>query len=61
MPKYRVTLEEVASYDVIVKAENEEQATDLAKAKFCAEGCLNFVCRVNERVAVNVEDITGQK
>lgn len=60
MPKYCVTLEEVASYDVIVEAENEDQAAERAEAKFIAEGAAQFPCAVTERDAVNVEDISHQ-
>ena len=54
--RYRVTIEEVASYEVIVEAENEEQAGELAEEQFVnATDITQFPCEVHAREIGNVE------
>ena len=56
MPRYRVTLGEVASYELEVEADNEEEAGEIAEETFAAaENFDGITCEVHERDVDNVE------
>lgn len=57
MPKYRVFLEELASYEVVVEAENEEAAGEQAEWKFIDGDVKDFPVEVHEREVAKVEII----
>ena len=63
MPKYVVTLEERITYDVIVEADNNEDAVDYADAVFCdsADPDAEFGSCFLGREAINTEELTGEQ
>jgi hypothetical protein len=58
MPRYKVSLNECATYDVEVEAENEDQAAEKAEERFVNEGATKFPVQVHDREAANIEEIT---
>lgn len=56
MPKYKVTLEETAEYTIEVTAENEDEACEVAEAKFLGSIKCDFPTDVLERDVTNVEE-----
>lgn len=61
MPKFVVTLEEIATYDVTVEAETEEEAAALAEETFVAAANFdNFPCTVHEREVANIEQMADE-
>ena len=58
MKRYRVILEEVASYTLEVEAENEEAAAEAAEEAFVQSPDFSEMeCSVSERDAISVEEI----
>lgn len=56
MPKYRVTIEEIASYTFVVDAANEDAAGDIAEEKFVnSPNFKKMECEVHQREVSNVE------
>jgi hypothetical protein len=61
MPKYRVTLREIAFYEVVVTAKNRDDAADKAEERFCAEGCTAFPVEIPERDADEIVLLNPRK
>lgn len=57
MPKFKVVLNEIASYETIVTAKNEEEAAEKAERKMQRQGVRAFKCEVHERDCEHVEQI----
>ena len=50
MAKYSVTIEELASYEIVVEADSEDEACQEAEAKFLNDPDFNaFACTVHSR------------
>lgn len=60
MPRYRVTIEENASYEVEVEADNEEDAGGKAELAFLADIHGTLPCEVHEREVGDIELIEGE-
>lgn len=61
MPKFTVTLREVAYYDIIVDADNAEQAEEAAEEVFVqSSDILSFFTHCEDREAWNVEPLSDE-
>lgn len=61
MPKFIVTLMEVAYYDIIVEAENEEDAAVAAEAAFVnADNISDYLTGCEDREAYNIERMSDE-
>ena len=62
MPRYKVTIQETAEYEIMVKATNSDLAAEAAEEVFLAEGPeTSLPCTVLERDAIKVEKIKPKK
>jgi hypothetical protein len=60
MPRYKVTLEEMASYEIEVEADDAESAKEAAEETFVQSDNINqYFSHVSEREVANVEEIEG--
>jgi hypothetical protein len=57
MPKYRVTVDEVATYEVIVDAADEKQAVERANEKLANSPRSDFPCSISDLEVVYAEEI----
>lgn len=55
MPKYRVVLSEVASYEIVVSAASEDAAAEKAEKIMATKGVAEFECEVHSRECDHIE------
>lgn len=57
MPRFKVTLEETAVYEIEVKAKNKSEAAELAEAAFLGSITCAYPTEVTARDVTNVEKL----
>lgn len=61
MPKYKVTLREVVTYELTVEADSEEAAPDVAEEAFVQSPTPLPIVSIDERVAIDVTAVDDEE